>query len=170
MLCKSMENKIVKFCLLVWGMLLYGIIHGSIARLFFRKFAGISKVIYSAYNSSELLSVYTVVIMTCATIYLASRNYDNHHFSWDKLFLGLVTIEVLWFVPYDWNVSSVGSFPMPLLHYGVILVIALIVADIVRWYSYHNEVRPVANGLPYTIDTISDYLYNNRSVESENKE
>ena len=108
--------------------------------------------------------------MTCATIYLASRNYDNHHFSWDKLFLGLVTIEVLWFVPYDWNVSSVGSFPMPLLHYGVILVIALIVADIVRWYSYHTEVRPVANGLPYTIDTISDYLYNNRSVESENKE
>ena len=59
---------------------------------------------------------------------------------------------------------------MPLLHYGVILVIALIVADIVRWYSYHTEVRPVANGLPYTIDTISDYLYNNRSVESENKE
>lgn len=156
MLCKSMENKIVKFCLLVWGMLLYGVIHGSIARLFFSKFAGISEVIYSAYNSSELLSVYTVVILTCATFYFACRNYGNHYFSWNKLYVELVAIEVLWFIPYDWKVSSVGVFPISLFHLGVILVFALIVADIVRWLYNHYEVRPIANELPYTIDTISE--------------
>ena len=156
MLCKSLDNKIVRFCLLIWGMLLYGVIHGSIARLFFSKFAGISEVIYSAYSSSELLSVFTAVILTCATIYLASRNYDNHHYSWNKLFLELVAIEVLWYIPYDWKVASVGSSPIPLLHYGVILVIALIVSDVVRWLYNHYEIRPVAAELSYTIDSISD--------------
>ena len=152
----SMENKIVRFCLLIWGMLLYGEIHDSIARLFFSKFAGVREVIYSAYNSSELLSVFTAVILTCATFYFACRNYDNHHFSWNKLYLELVAIEVLWFIPYDWKVSSVGAFPISLFHYGVILVIAMMVADIVRWYSNHNEIRPVSNELPYTIDTVFD--------------
>lgn len=154
----SMESKIVKFCLVLWLMLFYGIAHGDIAKILVGKYSGICEMISSALMNSNLLLGYTAVLMTGATIWLASRNYDNWHFSWNKLYLELGGIEVLWFIPYDWKVCSIGLFPISLFHYGAILVIALIVADIVRWMCNHNEILQKAKDIPYTIDTTSDEL------------
>lgn len=150
-----MENKIVKSCLVLWGMLFFGIAHGTISEKLKDKLSGISEVIWGAFASSELMEYVTAVLLFCAAMYIACRRCDNHHYSWNKLVLEVVTIEVLWLIPYDWKVSSVGIFPISLFHYGAILLMALIVVDAVRWLCNHNETRKETTDIPYTIDKSS---------------
>lgn len=114
-------------------------------------------MLYTAYSSSELLSTFTVVLITGVLLYFASRKYEDHHFSWNKLCLEIFGIEVLWLIPYDWQTPTVGMLPISLFHYGAILVFALIVADAVRWLSNQYDKRKPIDAEPFTIDTISHH-------------
>ena len=114
-------------------------------------------MLYTAYSSCELLATFTAVLITGVLLYFASRKYEDHHFSWNKLCLEIFGIEVLWLIPYDWQTPTVGMFPISLFHYGAILIFALIVADAVRWLSNQYDKRKPIDAEPFTIDTISHH-------------
>lgn len=141
----------------LWGLVFYGIAHGEISKSLSDKFSGTFSMLYTAYSSSELLSAFTAVLITGVLLYFASRRYEDHHFSWNKLCLEIFGIEVLWLIPYDWQTPTVGMFPISLFHYGAILIFALIVADAVRWLSNQNDKRKPIDAEPFTIDTISHH-------------
>lgn len=151
------DSIIVKGCMYLWGLVFYGIAHGEISKSLSEQFSGIFSMLYTAYSSSELLSAFTAVLITGVLLYFASRRYEDHHFSWNKLCLEIFGIEVLWLIPYDWQTPTVGMFPIPLFHYGAILIFALIVADAVRWLSNQNDKRKPIDAEPFTIDTISHH-------------
>lgn len=151
------DSIIVKGCMYLWGLVFYGIAHGEISKSLSDQFSGIFSMLYTAYSSSELLSAFTAVLITGVLLYFASRRYEDHHFSWNKLCLEIFGIEVLWLIPYDWQTPTVGMFPIPLFHYGAILIFALIVADAVRWLSNQNDKRKPIDAEPFTIDTISHH-------------
>lgn len=151
------DSIIVKGCMYLWGLVFYGIAHGEISKSLSDKFSGIFSMLYTAYSSSELLSTFTAVLITGVLLYFASRRYEDHHFSWNKLCLEIFGIEVLWLIPYDWQTPTVGMFPIPLFHYGAILIFALIVADAVRWLSNQNDKCKPIDAEPFTIDTISHH-------------
>lgn len=151
------DSMIVKGCIYLWGLVIYGTVHGEISKTLSDKFSGIFSMLYTAYSSSELLSTFTVVLITGVLLYFASRKYEDHHFSWNKLCLEIFGIEVLWLIPYDWQTPTVGMFPISLFHYGAILVFALIVADAVRWLSNQYDKRKPIDAEPFTIDTISHH-------------
>lgn len=151
------DSIIVKGCIYLWGLLFYGAAHGEISKTLSDKFSGIFSMLYTAYSSSELLSTFTVVLITGVLLYFASRKYEDHHFSWNKLCLEIFGIEVLWLIPYDWQTPTVGMLPISLFHYGAILVFALIVADAVRWLSNQYDKRKPIDAEPFTIDTISHH-------------
>lgn len=114
-------------------------------------------MLYTAYSSCELLATFTAVLITGVLLYFASRKYEDHHFSWNKLCLEIFGIEVLWLIPYDWQTPTVGMFPISQFHYGAILIFALIVADAVRWLSNQYDKRKPIDAEPFTIDTISHH-------------
>lgn len=149
------DSIIVKGCIYLWGLLFYGAAHGEISKTLSDKFSGIFSMLYTAYSSSELLSIFTAVLITGVLLYFASRKYEDHHFSWNKLCLEIFGIEVLWLIPYDWQTPTVGMFPIPLFHYGAILILALIVADGVRWFGNKNDKRKPIDAKPFTVDTVS---------------
>lgn len=151
------DSIIIKGCIYLWGLVFYGASHGEISKSLSDKFSGIFSMLYTAYSSSELLSTFTAVLITGVLLYFASRKYEDHHFSWNKLCLEIFGIEVLWLIPYDWQTPTVGMFPIPLFHYGAILIFALIVADAVRWLSNQNDKRKPIDAEPFTIDTISHH-------------
>lgn len=151
------DSIMVKGCMYLWGLVFYGIAHGEISKSLSDQFSGIFSVLYTAYSSSELLSAFTVVLITGALLYFASRKYEDHHFSWNKLCLEIFGVEVLWLIPYDWQTPTVGMLPISLFHYGAILIFALIVADAVRWLSNQNDKRNPIDAEPFTIDTISHH-------------
>lgn len=149
------DSMIVKGCIYLWGLVFYGAAHGEISKSLSDKFSGIFSMLYTAYSSSELLSIFTAVLITGVLLYFASRKYEDHHFSWNKLCLEIFGIEVLWLIPYDWQTPTVGMFPIPLFHYGAILILALIVADGVRWFGNKNDKRKPIDAKPFTVDTVS---------------
>lgn len=151
------DSIIVKGCMYLWGLVFYGIAHGEISKSLSDQFSEIFSMLYTAYSSSELLSAFTAVLITGVLLYFASRRYEDHHFSWNKLCLEIFGIEVLWLIPYDWQTPTVGMFPISLFHYGAILIFALIVADAVRWLSNQNDKRNPIDAEPFTIDTISHH-------------
>lgn len=151
------DSIIVKGCIYLWGLVFYGVAHGEISKSLSDRFSGIFSMLYTAYSSCELLSTFTSVLITGVLLYFASRKYEDHHFSWNKLCLEIFGIEVLWLIPYDWQTPTVGMFPIPLFHYGAILVFALIVADAVRWLSNQYDKRKPIDAEPFTIDTISHH-------------
>lgn len=151
------DSMIVKGCIYLWGLVFYGVAHGEISKSLSDRFSGIFSMLYTAYSSSELLSTFTAVLITGVLLYFASRKYEDHHFSWNKLCLEIFGIEVLWLIPYDWQTPTVGMFPISLFHYGAILVFALIVADAVRWLSNQYDKRKPIDAEPFTIDTISHH-------------
>lgn len=151
------DSIIVKGCMYLWGLVFYGIVHGEISKSLSDQFSGIFSMLYTAYSSSELLSAFTAVLITGVLLYFASRKYEDHHFSWNKLCLEIFGIEVLWLIPYDWQTPTVGMLPISLFHYGAILVFALIVADAVRWLSNQYDKRKPIDAEPFTIDTISHH-------------
>ena len=151
------DSIIVKGCIYLWGLVFYGVAHGEISKSLSDRFSGIFSMLYTAYSSSELLSIFTAVLITGVLLYFASRKYEDHHFSWNKLCLEIFGIEVLWLIPYDWQTPTVGMFPISLFHYGAILVFALIVADAVRWLSNQYDKRKPIDAEPFTIDTISHH-------------
>lgn len=148
---------IVKGCMYLWGLVFYGIAHGEISKSLSDKFSGTFSMLYTAYSSSELLSAFTAVLITGVLLYFASRRYEDHHFSWNKLCLEIFGIEVLWLIPYDWKTPTVVMFPISLFHYGAILIFALIVADAVRWLSNKYDKRKPIDAESFTIDTISHH-------------
>ena len=147
----------IKGCIYLWGLLFYGAAHGEISKSLSDKFSGLFSMLYTAYSSCELLSTFTAVLITGVLLYFASRKYEDHHFSWNKLCLEIFGIEVLWLIPYDWQTPTVGMLPISLFHYGAILVFALIVADAVRWLSNQYDKRKPIDAEPFTIDTISHH-------------
>ena len=151
------DSIIIKGCIYLWGVVFYGAVHGEISKSLNDKFSGLFSMLYTAYSSFELLSTFTAVLITGVLLYFASRKYEDHHFSWNKLCLEIFGIEVLWLIPYDWQSPTVGMFPIPLFHYGAILVFALIVADAVRWLSNQYDKRKPIDAEPFTIDTISHH-------------
>lgn len=151
------DSIIVKGCMYLWGLVFYGFAHGEISKSLNDQFSGIFSMLYTAYSSSELLSAFTAVLITGVLLYFASRRYEDHHFSWNKLCLEIFGMEVLWLIPYDWKTPTVGMFPISLFHYGAILILALIVADAVRWLSNQNDKRKPIDAEPFTIDTISHH-------------
>lgn len=151
------DSIIVKGCIYLWGVVIYGTVHGEISKSLNDKFSGLFSMLYTAYSSCELLSTFTAVLITGVLLYFASRKYEDHHFSWNKLCLEIFGIEVLWLIPYDWQTPTVGMFPISLFHYGAILVFALIVADAVRWLSNQYDKRKPIDAEPFTIDTISHH-------------
>lgn len=151
------DSIMIKGCIYLWGLLFYGAAHGEISKSLSDKFSGLFSMLYTAYSSSELLSTFTAVLITGVLLYFASRRYEDHHFSWNKLCLEIFGIEVLWLIPYDWQTPTVGMFPISLFHYGAILIFALIVADAVRWLSNQNDKRKPIDAEPFTIDTISHH-------------
>lgn len=151
------DSIIVKGCIFLWGLVFYGIAHGEISKSLSDQFSEIFSMLYTAYSSSELLSAFTAVLITGVLLYFASRKYEDHHFSWNKLCLEIFGMEVLWLIPYDWKTPTVGMFPISLFHYGAILIFALIVADAVRWLSNQNDKRKPIDAEPFTIDTISHH-------------
>lgn len=151
------DSIIIKGCIYLWGVVFYGAVHGEISKSLNDKFSGLFSMLYTAYSSFELLSTFTAVLITGVLLYFASRKYEDHHFSWNKLCLEIFGIEVLWLIPYDWQTPIVGMFPIPLFHYGAILVFALIVADAVRWLSNQYDKRKPIDAEPFTIDTISHH-------------
>lgn len=153
-----MKNSIiVKGCIYLWGLLFYGAAHGEISKTLSDKFSGIFSMLYTAYSSSELLSTFTAVLITGVLLYFASRKYEDHHFSWNKLCLEIFGIEVLWLIPYDWQTPTVGMFPISLFHYGAILILALIVADGVRWFGNKKDKCKPIDAEPFTVDTVSPF-------------
>lgn len=151
------DSIIIKGCIYLWGLVFYGAAHGEISKSLSDKFSGIFSMLYTAYSSSELLSTFTAVLITGVLLYFASRKYEDHHFSWNKLCLEIFGIEVLWLIPYDWQTPTVGMFPISLFHYGAILILALIVADGVRWLSNQNDKRKPIDAEPFTLDTVSPH-------------
>ena len=151
------DSIIIKSCIYLWGLVIYGTVHGEISKSLNDKFSGLFSMLYTAYSSCELLSTFTAVLITGVLLYFASRKYEDHHFSWNKLCLEIFGIEVLWLIPYDWQTPTVGMFPISLFHYGAILVFALIVADAVRWLSNQYDKRKPIDAEPFTIDTISHH-------------
>lgn len=151
------DSIIIKGCIYLWGVVFYGAVHGEISKSLNDKFSGLFSMLYTAYSSFELLSTFTAVLITGVLLYFASRKYEDHHLSWNKLCLEIFGIEVLWLIPYDWQTPTVGMFPIPLFHYGAILVFALIVADAVRWLSNQYDKRKPIDAEPFTIDTISHH-------------
>ena len=135
------DSIVVKSTIYLWVIVFYGFAHGEITKCLDDKFTGIFTVLYTTYSSNDFLSFLTVLLITCVLLYFASRKYEDHHFSWNKLCLEIFGIEVLWLIPYDWQTPTVGMFPIPLFHYGAILIIALIIADAVRWLSNKNDKR-----------------------------
>lgn len=151
------DSIIIKSCIYLWGLVIYGTVHSEISKSLNDKFSGLFSMLYTAYSSYELLSTFTAVLITGVLLYFASRKYEDHHFSWNKLCLEIFGIEVLWLIPYDWQTPTVGMFPISLFHYGVILIFALIVADAVRWLSNQYDKRKPIDAEPFTIDTISHH-------------
>ena len=151
------DSIIVKGCIYLWGLVFYGVAHGEISKSLSDRFSGIFSMLYTAYSSCELLATFTAVLITGVLLYFASRKYEDHHFSWNKLCLEIFGIEVLWLIPYDWQTPTVGMFPISLFHYGAILIFALIVADAVRWLSNQYDKRKPIDAEPFTIDTISHH-------------
>lgn len=151
------DSIMIKGCIYLWGLLFYGAAHGEISKSLSDKFSGLFSMLYTAYSSCELLSTFTAVLITGVLLYFASRKYEDHHFSWNKLCLEIFGIEVLWLIPYDWQTPTVGMLPISLFHYGAILVFALIVADAVRWLSNQYDKRKPIDAEPFTIDTISHH-------------
>lgn len=151
------DSIIIKSCIYLWGLVIYGTVHGEISKSLNDKFSGLFSMLYTAYSSCELLSTFTAVLITGVLLYFASRKYEDHHFSWNKLCLEIFGIEVLWLIPYDWQTPTVGMLPISLFHYGAILVFALIVADAVRWLSNQYDKRKPIDAEPFTIDTISHH-------------
>lgn len=151
------DSIIIKSCIYLWGLVIYGTVHGEISKSLNDKFSGLFSMLYTAYSSCELLSTFTAVLITGVLLYFASRKYEDHHFSWNKLCLEIFGIEVLWLIPYDWQTPTVDMLPISLFHYGAILVFALIVADIVRWLSNQYDKRKPIDAEPFTIDTVSHH-------------
>lgn len=151
------DSIIVKGCIYLWGLVFYGVAHGEISKSLSDRFSGIFSMLYTAYSSCELLATFTAVLITGVLLYFASRKYEDHHFSWNKLCLEIFGIEVLWLIPYDWQTPTVGMLPISLFHYGAILIFALIVADAVRWLSNQYDKRKPIDAEPFTIDTISHH-------------
>ena len=151
------DSIIIKSCIYLWGLVIYGTVHGEISKSLNDKFSGLFSMLYTAYYSCELLSTFTAVLITGVLLYFASRKYEDHHFSWNKLCLEIFGIEVLWLIPYDWQTPTVDMLPISLFHYGAILVFALIVADIVRWLSNQYDKRKPIDAEPFTIDTVSHH-------------
>lgn len=151
------DSIMIKGCIYLWGLLFYGAAHGEISKSLSDKFSGLFSMLYTAYSSCELLSTFTAVLITGVLLYFASRRYEDHHFSWNKLCLEIFGIEVLWLIPYDWKTPTVVMFPISLFHYGAILIFALIVADAVRWLSNQYDKRKPIDAESFTIDTISHH-------------
>lgn len=151
------DSIIVKGCIYLWGLVFYGVAHGEISKSLSDRFSGIFSMLYTAYSSSELLSTFTAVLITGVLLYFASRKYEDHHFSWNKLCLEIFGIEVLWLIPYDWQTPTIGMFPISLFHYGAILILALIVADGVRWFDNKKDKCKPIDAEPFTVDTVSPF-------------
>lgn len=110
------DSIIVKGCIYLWGLVFYGVAHGEISKSLSDRFSGIFSMLYTAYSSCELLATFTAVLITGVLLYFASRKYEDHHFSWNKLCLEIFGIEVLWLIPYDWQTPTVGMLPISLFH------------------------------------------------------
>lgn len=151
------NNIVVKISIYLWGLVFYGFAHGEITKFLDDNFTGIFTILYTTYAGNDFLSLFTVVLITGVLLYFASRKYEDHHFSWNKLCLEILGIEVLWLIPYDWQTPTVGMYPIPLFHYGAILILALIVADAVRWLFNRNDKRKPIDAEPFTIDTVSHH-------------
>lgn len=151
------DSIVVKISIYLWVMVFYVFAHGEITKFLDDNFTGIFTILYTTYAGNDILSLFTVVLITGVLLYFASRKYEDHHFSWNKLCLEILGIEVLWLIPYDWQTPTVGMFPIPLFHYGAILIFALIVADAVRWLFNRNDKPKLIDAEPFTIDTISPH-------------
>lgn len=151
------NNIVVKISIYLWVIVFYGFAHGEITKFLDDNFTGIFTILYTTYSGNDFLSLFTVVLITGVLLYFASRKFEDHHFSWNKLCLEILGIEVLWLIPYDWQTPTVGMFPIPLFHYGAILIFALIVADAVRWLCNRNDKPKLIDAEPFTIDTVSPH-------------
>lgn len=151
------DSIVVKISIYFWVIVFYGFAHGEITKFLDDNFSGIFTILYTTYAGNDILSLFTVVLITGVLLYFASRKYEDHHFSWNKLWLEIFGIEVLWLIPYDWQTPTVGMFPIPLFHYGAILIFALIVADAVRWLFNRNDKPKLIDAKPFTIDTVSPH-------------
>ena len=151
------DSIVVKISIYLWVIVFYGFAHGEITMFLDDNFTGIFTILYTTYAGNDILSLFTVVLITGVLLYFASRKYEDHHFSWNKLCLEILGIEVLWLIPYDWQTPTVGMFPIPLFHYGAILIFALIVADAVRWLFNRNDKPKLIDAKPFTIDTVSPH-------------
>lgn len=151
------DSIVVKISIYLWVIVFYGFAHGEITMFLDDNFTGIFTILYTTYAGNDFLSLFTVVLITGVLLYFASRKYEDHHFSWNKLCLEIFGIEVLWLIPYDWQTPTVGMFPIPLFHYGAILIFALIVADAVRWLFNRNDKPKLIDAKPFTIDTVSPH-------------
>ena len=151
------DSIVVKISIYLWVIVFYGFAHGEITMFLDDNFTGIFTILYTTYAGNDILSLFTVVLITGVLLYFASRKYEDHHFSWNKLCLEILGIEVLWLIPYDWQTPTVGMFPIPLFHYGAILIFALIVADVVRWLFNRNDKPKLIDAKPFTIDTVSPH-------------
>ena len=151
------DSIVVKISIYLWVIVFYGFAHGEITMFLDDNFTGIFTILYTTYAGNDILSLFTVVLITGVLLYFASRKYEDHHFSWNKLCLEILGIEVLWLIPYDWQTPTVGMFPIPLFHYGAILIFALIVADAVRWlFNLNDKPKPI-DAKSFTIDTVSPH-------------
>ena len=151
------DSIVVKISIYLWVIVFYIFAHGEITKFLDDNFTGIFTILYTTYAGNDILSLFTVVLITGVLLYFASRKYEDHHFSWNKLCLEILGIEVLWLIPYDWQTPTVGMFPIPLFHYGAILLFALIVADAVRWLFNRNDKPKPIDAKPFTIDTVSPH-------------
>lgn len=151
------DSIVVKISIYLWVIVFYVFAHGEITKFLDDNFTGIFTILYTTYAGNDFLSLFTVVLLTGVLLYFASRKYEDHHFSWNKLCLEILGIEVLWLIPYDWQTPTVGMYPIPLFHYGAILIFALIVADAVRWLFNRNDKPKPIDSKPFTIDTISPH-------------
>ena len=151
------DSIVVKISIYLWVIVFYVFAHGEITKFLDDNFTGIFTILYTTYAGNDILSLFTVVLITGVLLYFASRKYEDHHFSWNKLCLEILGIEVLWLIPYDWQTPTVGMFPIPLFHYGAILIFALIVADAVRWlFNLNDKPKPI-DAKSFTIDTVSPH-------------
>lgn len=151
------DSIVIKISIYLWVIVFYVFAHGEITKFLDDNFTGIFTILYTTYVGNDFLSLFTVVLITGVLLYFASRKYEDHHFSWNKLCLEILGIEVLWLIPYDWQTPTVGMYPIPLFHYGAILIFALIVADAVRWLFNRNDKPKLIDAKPFTIDTVSPH-------------
>ncbi len=87
-------------------------------------------------------------------LYLQCRKCEDKNFSVLRLLWCLFAIEVLWLVGEDWQCPTSGFAYMPLFHWTIILMIAYIVANAVRYISNCHDVKDErCNRVSWTVDT-----------------